>query len=77
MDTAGPAKAEVCVKDPGLDEDMVVTTDSVTLTDLSQPLRLRRAGSVDSPVRLERDVAVLARGPLGLLAEAELEPPDQ
>jgi HxlR-like helix-turn-helix/SCP-2 sterol transfer family len=27
-------ESEVCVRDPGLDEDLVVTTDSVTLTDV-------------------------------------------
>lgn len=31
---AGRPESEVCVKNPGLDEDLVVTSDSVTLTDV-------------------------------------------
>jgi len=27
-------ESEVCIKNPGFDEDLVVTTDSVTLTDV-------------------------------------------
>jgi hypothetical protein len=40
-------ESEICVKNPGLDEDLVVTTDSVTLADVHRG-RLEFAQAVKS-----------------------------
>lgn len=69
-------ESEICVKHPGLDEDLVVTTDSVTLTDVHRGRVELAAVLSDGRMRIDGRPALARAFPSwgGLIPYAEVRP---